>query len=92
MVAKSSKPHSEGKFVKDCLIEMSDILAPGMKKVIGELTPSRQTVTRRIQEMANDVNKSLANIIQNAEAFSLCIDDSTDINDVAQCAIFIRLV
>ena len=62
MVAKSSKPHSEGKFVKDCLIEMSDILAPGMKKVIGELTLSRQTVTRRIKEMAIDVNKSLANI------------------------------
>ena len=36
--------------------------------------------------------KSLANFIQNAEDFSLCIDESTDINDVAQCDISIRLV
>ena len=55
MIAKASKPHSEGEFVKMCLVEASNLLMPGMKKTIEGLSLSRNTITRRINDMATDV-------------------------------------
>lgn len=53
---------------------------------------SRNTVTRRIQDISNYSKNLLINKIQNCSFYSLALDETTDNTDVAQLLIFIRLV
>ena len=75
--------------MKDCLIDEWHFCFKN-EQVIGELG---FLVGLQQEGLKNDklCEQSLANIIHSAEAFSLFIEDSMDINDVAQCSIFIRL-
>uniref|UniRef100_A0A8C4NE98 SPIN-DOC-like zinc-finger domain-containing protein n=1 Tax=Eptatretus burgeri TaxID=7764 RepID=A0A8C4NE98_EPTBU len=45
---------------------------------------------RRIEEMAADVRGTLKDMCQSARFFSIALDESTDIKDTAQLAIFFR--
>ncbi|KOC65800.1 General transcription factor II-I repeat domain-containing protein 2A [Habropoda laboriosa] len=51
---------------------------------------SRSTVTRRIQEMADNIMEQLYMTAQNFIAYSLAIDQSIDVTGSPQLAIFIR--
>lgn len=53
---------------------------------------SRNTVTRRIQDISDYSKNLLINKIQNCSFYSLALDETTDNTDVAQLLIFIRLV
>ena len=55
-----------------------------------EIAISRQTVTRRIEELSQDVFRQLEDLVHSCTFFSLALDESTDICDVAQLNIFIR--
>ena len=53
---------------------------------------SGQTVSRRMVGIDNFLVDKLRTLIQNCVYFSLCLDESTDITDISQLAIFIRAV
>ena len=55
-----------------------------------EIAISRQTVTRCIEELSQDVSRQLEDLVHSCTFFSLALDESTDICDVAQLNIFIR--
>lgn len=89
-IAKSLKPFAEGEFVKECLLEISDVLCPEKKKEFEKISLSRRTVVRRIDMMADDIKKKLTDRMTDFQAFSIALDESTDLSDTAQLAIFIR--
>jgi len=90
MIAKSSKPFTEGAFVKECMLKTTEIICPEKKKLFEGISLSANTVAARITELADDTQKQLINFAKDFEAFSLALDESTDATDTAQCAVFIR--
>lgn len=88
-IAKHSKPYSHGSFVKECLSAVINLLCPKSKDA-EKLSLSRWTVTRRIDEMANDIKFSLKDLVSKFESFSIALDESTDTTGCAQLAVFIR--
>jgi hypothetical protein len=50
---------------------------------------SHETVAERIDDTANNLRIQLCNISKHYEAFSIAMNESTDVNDVAQLAVFI---
>ena len=89
-IAKASKTFSEGEFLKDCMIAAADIICPKMKNTFANLSLSRRTVTERCEEIANNLSLQLYKKSEEFVVFSLALDESFDITDVSQLAIFIR--
>ena len=57
LIAKKLKPHIEGEFVKECIVAAAKLIAP--EKVAGfeKISLSRRTVSSRIQEMGDNIEK-----------------------------------
>ena len=89
-IAKYSKTYSDGEFIKECLLAVSEIVCPEKKKDFENISLSRRTVTRRIEELGSDIESSLMKLCLKFETFSLAIDESTDVTDIAQLAVFVR--
>ena len=53
---------------------------------------SRFTVSRRTSDISDNIKETLKERLKSYAAFSLALDESTDINDTAQLVIFIRTV
>lgn len=98
LLAKKCKPFSDGEFVKEMFLEISDSLFNDFKNkseitaAIQDLQLSRNTVMRRIEKMGGNLKEQLQNDINRCSCFSLQCDESTDISDTAQLLVFIRLV
>lgn len=98
LLAKKYKPFSDGEFVKETFLEISESLFNDFKNkteiisAIQELQLSRNTVMRRIEKMSGNVKEQLYNDIKSCTCFSLQCDESTDIRDTAQLLVFIRMV
>ena len=90
LIAKKMKPFTDGEFVKECLMNVVEIVCPEKRTLFENISLSARTVTRRIEDMATDVKDSLQNSVTTFEYFSVALDESTDIQDTAQLAIFIR--
>jgi len=90
MIAKSSRPFTEGPFIKECFVKACEILCPDKKKVFEGISLSANTVASRITEAGNDFHEQLVRAAQNFEAFSVALDESTGVTDTAFCAVFIR--
>ena len=89
-IAKNSKTYSDGEFVKECLLAVSEIVCPEKKKDFENISLSRRTVTRRVEDLGSDIESSLMKLCMKFETFSLAIDESTDVTDIAQLAVFVR--
>lgn len=98
MIIKHQKPFSEAPFVKDCItVAMNEILVHHKDKKnimqdIQNLQLSRQTATRRTEIISKHIQAQLRIKIKKASSLSLCLDESTDINDVSQLVVFCRIV
>jgi hypothetical protein len=90
LLAKRMKPFSDGDFVKDCLIAAVKTICPERIEAFQNISLSSRTVCRRIEEMSNDVQDSMKSTLSKLVVFSLALDESTDVKDTAQLAIFIR--
>ena len=51
---------------------------------------SKQTITRCIEELSHDVSEQLKDPFHTCSFFSLALDESEDMSEVAQLSIFIR--
>ena len=84
------KPFTDGDFVKDCLMAVVEVICPEKKKLFFNVSLSATTVTRRIEEMSEDVKTRQQDCLKNLQYFSIAIDESTDTTDTAQLAVFVR--
>ena len=90
MIAKASRPFTEGQFVKECMIKACEIICPEKKRLFEGLSLSANTVASRITESATNVQQQLIARAKDFVAFSIALDESTGITDTAYCAVFIR--
>lgn len=89
-IASASKPYSEGDFVKTCMMKAAEIVCPEKRQAFANISLTRNTVADRISEISADLDSQLKHKVKSFFAFSVAIDESTDITDIAQLAIFIR--
>ncbi|CAL9685305.1 unnamed protein product [Knipowitschia caucasica] len=98
VLVKHKKPFGDGDMMKEAFLELADSLfgdfknKPEIVKAIKDVQLSRNTVTRRCESMSVDVEEQLRRDIDMCECFSLQFDESTDIMDVSQLCVFIRMV
>ena len=59
MIAKSSRPFTQGLFVKECLVKASGILCPGKTKLFEGISLSPSTVASRVADLAANVEEQL---------------------------------
>ncbi|KAL6463909.1 hypothetical protein MHYP_G00283000 [Metynnis hypsauchen] len=64
--------------------------APEKLKLFQNVSLSRRTVSDRIGDMAQDIEKSLKDSVKDFEFCSLALDETTDITNTSQLAIFVR--
>ncbi|XP_040564900.1 general transcription factor II-I repeat domain-containing protein 2-like [Lepeophtheirus salmonis] len=63
-----------------------------MLKSVSDVSLSRFTIVRRVEDMGSDIAYQLKVKLSNIEYYLLELDESTDIRDTAQLAVFIRAV
>ena len=91
-------PFSHGELVKECIyLTMEQLLThhKDSAKILSEiknLQLSRQTVARRSEVIGRHIKMKLRKMIKNAAVISICLDDSTDRNDLSQLVVFSRMV
>ncbi|KAG7155182.1 Zinc finger BED domain-containing protein 5-like 1 [Homarus americanus] len=90
-LAEKRKSFSDGKeIVKPCLQIFARRLGDkSIERKADEIALSKQTVSRRTKELSHDVSQQLKDLAHSCTFFSLALDESTDICDVAQLSIFI---
>ena len=94
-IARAKKPYNEGEFVKKCLSDVVKILSPEndkLKLMVSDVQLSRHTVERRISDINTAIESQLHSDLQECEYFSVALDESCDIQDKPQLAIFARSV
>ena len=84
------KPFTDGEFVKECLLTAVDFVCPEKKSLFADISLSARTVTRRIEDLSADVKLSLKELTRQFEFFAIALDESTDLKDTAQVAVFMR--
>ena len=87
MIAKSSQPFTKDLFTKECLLKAGEILCPNQKKLFEGISLSSNTVASRITDLAANVEKQLFGMAKDFKAFSIALDESTDLSGMAQCAV-----
>lgn len=88
-IAKHSKPFLEGEFFKNSMLKVVDIVCPDKKPLFNEISCSKMTIIRRIEDIGEDILKQLQENSKSFNTFSIALDESTDICDTAQLLIFI---
>jgi hypothetical protein len=90
LIAEKSKPFVEGEFIKECLMTIVETVCPERKNLFSDISLSARTVTRRIEDMSQNLDNQLSKISQTFTAYSLALDESLDCTDISQLSIFIR--
>ncbi|XP_063748741.1 general transcription factor II-I repeat domain-containing protein 2B-like [Eleginops maclovinus] len=89
-IVRSGRAFAAGDFVKECLTIAAQDVCPNPMRVFSQISLSRNTVTRRVEDMAEDVRGQIAQRASHFSAFSIACDESTDMSDSAQLLVFLR--
>ena len=84
------KPYSEYNFVKKCLTDVAEEMCPKMIEEFEKISLSRWTIARRIDKLAGDIFDTFKDKVKNFVSWSFAIDESTNVKNAAQLAIFIK--
>ncbi|XP_073681619.1 general transcription factor II-I repeat domain-containing protein 2A-like [Garra rufa] len=90
MIAKAGKPFTEGEFVKKCILQAASIVCPEKKGQFSNISLSANTVAERISDLSNDIYDQLCEKAKCFSVYSVALDETTDINDTAQLAMYVR--
>ncbi|XP_050066332.1 general transcription factor II-I repeat domain-containing protein 2-like [Aphis gossypii] len=87
LIAKESKSFSDGKFVKKCMLYVIDKICPENKCLFEQVSLSRQTITRRIEDLGLNLFEQVQDRVKHFQCFSIALDESID---MAQLLYFLR--
>jgi len=93
IMAKNMIPYSHSEVIKLCLLEAANTLFENKKEVsetFNKIPLSRQTVTAKIETCSTSVKENILHDLLKAKFFSLAIDESIDISDISQMAVYVR--
>lgn len=87
-IAKSGKSHTIAeKLIVPCIKDaVSCMLGEEHIKKINTIPLSNSTISRRIKDMANDIEETVVTRIKNSKNFAIQVDESTD---VTKCAVLL---
>ncbi|GCC39481.1 hypothetical protein chiPu_0023746 [Chiloscyllium punctatum] len=88
-IARNSKPFCDGEFFKECLLDSAELICLEQKEAFENVPLSQRTVTRRIGDIARNLELQLQHRAVNFDFFSLVLDESCDVHDTAQLLIFV---
>ncbi|KYN03211.1 General transcription factor II-I repeat domain-containing protein 2A, partial [Cyphomyrmex costatus] len=93
LIAKHSRPFTEGDFIKKCLIEAVKSFGNSLTLAEAASIPlTNMTVASRIHSIASSIEEKLKCLLASCSYFSLCLDESTDNRHISQLGIFARIV
>ncbi|XP_076063867.1 general transcription factor II-I repeat domain-containing protein 2A isoform X1 [Oratosquilla oratoria] len=100
ILAKYSRPFSDGEIMKKCIISaverLSEALPVEYKKRLmstaNNIPLSSSTITRRVEHISREMKSNLIKKMASCHFMSLLIDESTDIGGVRQLLCFVRFV
>ena len=92
IIARSSRPFTDGDFVKDCMQAICKEVCPEKTDLFNKVPLSRMTIQRRVVDLSNDVCEQLRDKLAICKYFSIALDESTDNVDTAQLLVFVRAV
>ncbi|KAJ1114244.1 hypothetical protein NDU88_002483 [Pleurodeles waltl] len=96
LLAKHKKPFTEAELVKKCFLSAAEILfenysnKSSILKEIGALQLSDSTCAHRIEAMGENIQEQVIKAVRESPFFSIAMDESTDIGDVAQLLVWVR--
>ena len=90
LLAKKLKPFSDGELIKECIDIVVQHICPEKKTLFSKVALSRRTVTRCVEELSQDIESTFKKKISDFDFYTIALDESTDISDTAQLAIFLR--
>ncbi|XP_078509146.1 general transcription factor II-I repeat domain-containing protein 2B-like [Lissotriton helveticus] len=96
LLAKHKKPFTDAELMKQCFLSAAEILfdsytnKASILKEIGALQLSDSTCARRIEAMGQNVKEQVIQAVRESPFFSIALDESTDIGDVAQLLVWVR--
>ena len=89
-IIKHNKPFSDGECIKKCMLDVVNILYPEAKSKFESVALSRRTVVRRLTDLSEDLLLQLQEASNKFLCYSLALDESNDVKDMAQLLVFIR--
>ncbi|GLV40928.1 hypothetical protein CBL_08502 [Carabus blaptoides fortunei] len=88
LIARRLRPHVEGEFVKEGMVAAAELIAPDKVKLFQNVSLSRRTISDRITDLAQDIKNTLKGSAEDFHFFFLACDETTDITNTAQLAVF----
>lgn len=94
LIAKEKKSHIIGEtLVKPCLLKAADIiLGTQSKQKLSQIPLSDNTVKRRIDDMAEDIQNQVVDAVKQSPFFAIQLDESTDIAQCSQLIVYVRYI
>ena len=92
LIAKSSRPFTDGDFVKECIQSICTKICPEKSSLFNKVPSSRMTIQRRVEDLAKDANEQLHDRLASCTSFSVALDESTDTTYTAQLLVYVRAV
>ena len=90
-MAKAKKPHSDGEMlVKDCIQDVClEVLGEAAAIKVAKVPFSSDIITRRVADLAENMEIQLINQIKLAKYYSLQLDERTDISNMAILMVYV---
>lgn len=97
-IAKHGKSYTDGEFHKNLMQSTIEILCENwdekqraqLLEKVKMLPASHQTISRRINDIASEIEANLKCDLDQCKSFSLALDETTDIKDMSQLLFWIR--
>uniref|UniRef100_A0A3B4VC50 SPIN-DOC-like zinc-finger domain-containing protein n=1 Tax=Seriola dumerili TaxID=41447 RepID=A0A3B4VC50_SERDU len=78
LIAQHGKPFSDGDFIKQCLMKVTDIMCPEKVQDFNNVSLSRNTVVRRIEDLSANLKLQLRDKACAFDFYLIACDESTD--------------